>query len=172
MTEIIRVTKFNDVHIKLHCDSGVAQEIGEYFTFSVPGAKFSPAYKNKMWDGKIRLFHLMRQTLYMGLLDSVHKFAKERGYEIEYDNPNDFAETEFSVTEAETFIKTLNLPHQILDYQLEAFIHAVRKRYGFVFFDDVIDHSYDLELNHHERLIKFVKEIKREIKLLIYKNIK
>ena len=40
-------------------------------------------------------------------------------------------------------------------------IHAVRKRYGFDFFDDVIDHSYDLELNHHERLIKFVKEIKR-----------
>ena len=40
-------------------------------------------------------------------------------------------------------------------------VHAVRKRYGFDFFDDVIDHSYDLELNHRERLIKFVKEIKR-----------
>jgi hypothetical protein len=25
----------------------------------------------------------------------------------------------------------------------------------------VIDHSYDLELNHHDRLVKFVKEIKR-----------
>jgi hypothetical protein len=44
-------------------------------------------------------------------------------------------------------------------------IHAIRKRYGFDFFDDVIDHSYDLELNHSERLIKFVKEIKR-----IYEN--
>lgn len=128
MTDIIRVTKFNDVHIKLHCDSGVAQEISEYFTFSVPGAKFSPAYKNKMWDGKIRLFHLMRQTLYMGLLDSVHKFARERGYQVEYDNPNDFAETEFSVTEAESFIKSLKLPFNVRDYQLEAFIHAVRKR--------------------------------------------
>jgi hypothetical protein len=38
---------------------------------------------------------------------------------------------------------------------------AIRKRYGFDFFDDVIDHSYDLELDHRERLIKFVKEIKR-----------
>lgn len=40
-------------------------------------------------------------------------------------------------------------------------IHAIRKRYGFDFFDDVIDHSYDLELNHTERLRKFVKELKR-----------
>lgn len=128
MTETIRVTKFNDVHIRLHCDSGIAHEISEYFTFSVPGAKFSPAFKNKVWDGKIRLFHLMRQTLYMGLLDSVHKFAKERGYNVEYDSPNDFAETEFSVDTAKKFIANLNLPYEVRDYQLEAFIHAVRKR--------------------------------------------
>jgi hypothetical protein len=40
-------------------------------------------------------------------------------------------------------------------------IKAIRKRYGFDFFDDVIDHSYDLELDPRERLFKFVKEIKR-----------
>jgi superfamily II DNA or RNA helicase len=128
MTEIIRVTKFNDVHIKLYCDSGIAHELSEYFTFTVPGAKFSPAYKNKMWDGKIRLFHLMRGTLYMGLLDSVHRFAQEREYIVEYDKPNDFAENEFSVATAKKFIEGLELPHEVRDYQLEAFIHAVRKR--------------------------------------------
>ena len=127
MTEIIRVTKFNDVHIKLHCDSGIAYELSEYFTFNVPGAKFSPAYKNKVWDGKIRLFHLMRQTLYMGLLDSVHSFAKERGYLVEFETPNDFAENEFSIKTAEKFIESLNLPHKVRDYQLAAFVHAVRK---------------------------------------------
>ena len=126
MTEIIRITKFNDVHMKLHCDSGVAHEISEYFTFSVPGAKFSPAFKNKMWDGKIRLFHLMRQTLYMGLIGSVERFAKERGYEIEYTTPNDFAENQFSAATAKKFIESLNLPHEVRDYQLEAFVHAIR----------------------------------------------
>ena len=40
-------------------------------------------------------------------------------------------------------------------------IKAIRKRYGFDFFDDVIDHSYDLETDNRERLFKFVKEIKR-----------
>jgi hypothetical protein len=40
-------------------------------------------------------------------------------------------------------------------------VQAIKKRYGFDFFDDVIDHSYDLEHDHGERMIKFVKEIKR-----------
>ena len=128
MIETIRVVKFNNVHIRLLCDSGIAHELSEYFTFNVPGAKFTPKFKNKLWDGKIRLFNLMRQTLYMGLLDSVHKFAKERGYHVEYDNPNDFAENEFSVDTAKKFISTLNLPFQVRDYQLEAFVHAARKR--------------------------------------------
>ena len=127
MTETIRVSKFNDVHLKLHCDTSIAYEISEYFTFSVPGAKFSPAFKNKMWDGKIRLFHLMRHTLYTGLLDSVFRFAKDRGYNVEFDNPNDFAEIQFPQADAQAFIDTLKLPHEVRDYQLDAFTHAVRR---------------------------------------------
>jgi hypothetical protein len=42
-------------------------------------------------------------------------------------------------------------------------ISEIRKGYNFDFFDDVIDHSYDLEENHRERLFKFAKEIKRII---------
>ena len=128
MSDVIRISKFNDVHIKIHCESSIAYELNEYFTFSVPGAKFSPAYKNKMWDGKIRLFHLMRQTLYGGLLDAVIQFTKEREYEIEYDNVNQFAESEFSVSDARKYTESLNLPHQVRDYQLDAFVHGIRKR--------------------------------------------
>lgn len=128
MTDTLRITKFNDVHIKIHCESGTAYELSEYFTFNVPGAKFSPAFKNKVWDGKIRLFHLMRGTIYGGLLENILQFAKERDYEVEYTNPNDFAEAEFSVVEAKEFINGLELPFEVRDYQLEAFVHAVRKR--------------------------------------------
>lgn len=128
MTEIIRIRKLNDVHLKVECDSSIAHEIGEYFTFNVPGAKFSPAYKNKMWDGKIRLFHLMRGTLYVGLVSKLIQFAAEREYEVELVNPNDFGEdiiTEQAITD---FIKTLELPFEIRDYQFEAVVNAIRKK--------------------------------------------
>jgi superfamily II DNA or RNA helicase len=128
MTDTIRVTKFNNVHLKLHCDSSISYELSEYFTFNVPGAKFSPAYKNKLWDGKIRLFHLMRGTLYAGLLDKVKQFAQERGYEIEYDKVEDFSEKSFSIVEAKQFIENIDLPFEVRDYQLNAFVHAVRKK--------------------------------------------
>ena len=107
---MISVRKLNDVHIKVDCDASTAYELNEHFTFNVPGAKFSPAFKNKLWDGKIRLFHLMRRTLYAGLVDRVKQFASERDYSFEVETPNDFAEDPFTKADAEQFARSLKLP--------------------------------------------------------------
>jgi hypothetical protein len=83
-----------------------------------------------------------------------------------------YMETYFNiVTESEYSSNTIHISEKsfkpFVTYQFPLIlaspkhIKAIRKRYGFDFFDDVIDHSYDLELNHRERLFKFVKEIKR-----------
>lgn len=40
-------------------------------------------------------------------------------------------------------------------------IKKMREIYGFDFFDDLIDHSYDLEPNQNKRLVMFVDEVKR-----------
>jgi superfamily II DNA or RNA helicase len=127
MTETLRIHKLNDVHLKVVCDAGILYELGEYFTFNVPGARFSPAFKNRVWDGKIRLFHSMRGTLYTGLLNELLSFAKDRKYNVEYDNLDDFAEDEFPDQKANEFIFTLELPHTVRDYQYEAFVHCVRR---------------------------------------------
>ena len=60
-------------------------ELNEFFTFYVPGYKFMPAFRNKLWDGKIRLFNYQTRQLYYGLLPYLVRFAAEREYEIEYD---------------------------------------------------------------------------------------
>jgi superfamily II DNA or RNA helicase len=126
--EIIRVEKFDETFNKIICEPGTAYELNEYFTFDVPGAKFMPAVRNKFWDGKIRLFNTMTCLLYAGLNPYVKKFCVDRGYEYEEDDC--FAANEFSVAEANEFIKTLNLPekYQPRDYQLDAFVYAVRNR--------------------------------------------
>lgn len=123
------IEKVDDVHIKVHCESDVAQELGAYFTFNVPGAKFSPKFKNKIWDGKIRLFSTATHHIYGGLVFHIERFAKERDYTVEYAD-NSFADTNFSLDEANYVIDKLNLPSdkKPRDYQLQAFTHAVRKR--------------------------------------------
>lgn len=125
---MIRIEKKNDVHIKVYCDDDVARELSEYFTFAIPNAKFNPKFRNKMWDGKIRLFSYSTRLIYAGLLAHIERFAKERNYSVDYD-PNTFGDRNFSLVEAKLFIERLKtLTLQPRDYQLEAFVHAVRKQ--------------------------------------------
>ena len=63
--ETITVKVKDSAFIYVDCDDkGIIQELAEYFTFFVPGYKFMPQFRNKLWDGKIRLFNLRDQSLY------------------------------------------------------------------------------------------------------------
>jgi superfamily II DNA or RNA helicase len=124
--ETIKIKRLNEVYNKIECEPSIAYELNDYFTFDVPGAKFMPAYRNKVWDGKIRLFNTMTCTLYGGLNRYLEEFCKSRQYEIEYET--DFSSDEFSLIEAKKFVTDLKPKFQPRDYQLEAFVHAVRER--------------------------------------------
>ena len=126
MSDLI-LHKKNEAFIQFECDRNVAQELSDYFTFYVPGYQFVPAYKSRLWDGKIRLADLRSFSIYHGLVPYIEKFCKERDYTLEIDS--DVSTTEnYSAIEAAEFVKSLNLPHEIRDYQLKSFIHAIRNR--------------------------------------------
>ena len=57
-TESLIVKKVNETFLEITCQSSTEQELSEHFCFFVPGYKFMPAYRNRMWDGKIRLFDM------------------------------------------------------------------------------------------------------------------
>ena len=123
--DVVRVARYDETYDKIVCDPGVAQEISDYFTFMVPGAKFMPAYKNKVWDGKIRIFHILHALLYCGLRPKLEEFCRERNYLIEYDF--DTTHREFSLVEGEEFAKGLGLTLSPRDYQMKAFVSGVRE---------------------------------------------
>ena len=125
----IRITQPDAVDLKVECDRSLARELNGYFTFTVPNFQYTPAFKKRLWDGKIRLFNLYTQTIYAGLIDLVIKFAKDRGYTWEhvpvpYDTPKP--------EEVKQFIQSLPLsaggkPIQPYDYQVEAVQHALNR---------------------------------------------
>ncbi|CAB4133448.1 SSL2 DNA or RNA helicases of superfamily II [uncultured Caudovirales phage] len=126
------ISKKDEVYVKITCERHFAQELSEFFTFFVPGYTFVPAYRNKIWDGKIRLFNLQSSTLYRGLLPYVESFCKEREYTYEFQDNLD-VEDEFSVYHANKFFDSLNLhsngkPIKVRDHQVAAFCHAMQKR--------------------------------------------
>ena len=126
MSDLILHRK-NEAFIQFECDRSTAQELSDYFTFFVPGYQFTPAYKQRLWDGKIRLADLRSFTIYRGLIPYIRKFCEERDYKLSIDSDLQVTES-FSVKEATEFISTLNLPHQVRDYQLKSFIQAIRNK--------------------------------------------
>ena len=78
MEEITLQTK-DAAFLYVDCDDkGIIQELAEYFTFFVPGYKFMPQFRNKMWDGKVRLLNLRDQSIYSGLYKYIKSFAADR----------------------------------------------------------------------------------------------
>ena len=128
MTEVLEISKIDEAFIKISCDPSVAYELNDYFTFEVPGAKFMPMFRNKVWDGKIRLFNVMSGTIYAGLLEKVKIFGQERGYNMEY--KSDFTKTPVSDKSIKSFLSSLDLTIEPRDYQIDALRHAVNNERG------------------------------------------
>ena len=129
---MLKVSKENEAKLIIESeDSGILRELYEYYTFFADGYKFMPAYRNKFWDGKIRLFDLRTQQLPYGLLNQTKEFAKERGYVLD---ATQLQHEEWPQTDAlrkyvkETDISINGKSIDPRDYQLDAFIHAVSNK--------------------------------------------
>jgi len=112
----------DEVNVKIECDRGLGQELSDYFTFEVPGAKFMPSYRNRMWDGKIRLFNTANHTLYKGLIRRVEKFCQDRDYECIVHGGLNHVE-DIALNDLEELLKGKYVPRE---YQLRAIAHALR----------------------------------------------
>ena len=121
----MRISKKNEVYLKLEdLQPSEQQELAEYFTFEVPGAKFMPMYRNRIWDGKIRLFSPASGEIYVGLLDYVKDYCDNNNisYILE-ENVDDTRDVVGSVVRG--FVRSLKPKSKgktlkIRDYQLEA----------------------------------------------------
>ena len=129
--ETIRVRKLNHSTIHLMCDRSVSTELREFFSFFVPGYKFMPAYRNRIWDGKIRLFNQTTGEIPAGLFPQILAFAESREYELEiddseYGNPNEgnTINADFMMK----FVEALKLPFKIRDYQFDAVCHGIQRK--------------------------------------------
>ena len=129
--ETIRVRKLNHSTIHLMCDRSISTELREFFSFFVPGYRFMPAYRNRIWDGKIRLFNQTTGEIPAGLFPQVLAFAESREYELEiddseYGNPNEgnTINADFMMK----FVEALKLPFKIRDYQFDAVCHGIQRK--------------------------------------------
>jgi superfamily II DNA or RNA helicase len=122
----LKIEKLDEVFVRVFSEPGIEKELVDFFTYEYPGARFTPQFRARLWDGKVRLYDALRKTLYLGLVPYVEQFAINNGYELEYVNQ---VNNKNNITPAvmTKFVTALNLPEkiEIRDYQIEAMTVAV-----------------------------------------------
>ena len=127
----ISVSKFNEVYLRIKCEPSVAKELSEFFTFEVPNAKFMPSVRNRLWDGKIRLFSPGTGKIYFGLLPYVKEFFKEQGYKVIYDS--DFSKRNLDKSITTKFVRSLQRKKfKARDYQIDAIHNILESNRGLI----------------------------------------
>jgi superfamily II DNA or RNA helicase len=127
---LTKVSKKNEVYLTVDTEPSTARALSDFFTFEVPGARFMPAYRNRIWDGKIRLYSPATGELYMGLLPYLKKWLDDYNetYEISEELKND---KQIDKQILDGFIRQLRLRSdgrniKPRDYQVDAVEHAIR----------------------------------------------
>ena len=127
----VYIEKLNDVYLRVSADPGIKMEISEEFTFKVPGYKFMPSYRNKMWDGTIKLFNAFNGTLYTGLFHKLLEVCRKRDYEVSFcdffgsQNQNDT-----SSDIGYDLAKKYQTKFEVRDYQNDAVQYAIQNERG------------------------------------------
>ena len=126
----LSISKKNEVNLQVKSEAHVYYELSDYFTFDVPGAKFMPQYRNKYWDGKIRLFSNHTGEIYVGLLDKLIQFCEDHNYTYEFKD-NEYYGLPFQTNDLISKEGVKDYMHSICkhvprDYQIEGVYDALK----------------------------------------------
>ena len=133
-TDVV-IEKKNEVFLKVNAEPHVFMELSDHFTFDVEGAKFMPQYRNKYWDGKIRLFSTSNGQIYVGLLDKIIAFCKRHDYSYGFEN-NNYYGTPYEVNDGISY-------EGVKDY-MSAICHHSPRKYRIEGVYDALKHNRKL----------------------------
>jgi superfamily II DNA or RNA helicase len=128
----IRIRMINHSYFAVEAHPAQEHELREYFSFFVPGYKFMPAFKRKVWDGKVKLYNTVTKQMNVGLYTHFRRFCADRFYQLEilehevYGIPS--AKDEVDHPTLIKFLAGLGTPFEPRDYQYKAIAHGVENK--------------------------------------------
>lgn len=133
MTDTIKILPYNASHVKIDTEMHIYQNLYDHFAFRPNGYKFMPAFKNKQWDGFLRLFNTRARSLPIGLIPRLIKFAEQMEFVVETGDFEYSQSEPVTLEEVQAFADSLNIhskgvkitPH---DYQIDAVYQAINSR--------------------------------------------
>ena len=127
----IIVDKVNDVHIRIDADQSIKYELSDYFSFEVPGYKFTPQFRRRVWDGKIRLFSHATGQMYVGLYPYLKDWCKKKSIHI-VESSDILHYSRHTAADIDGLIQEYDMSITPRDYQIEAFKFALENERGMI----------------------------------------
>lgn len=131
MTDTILIQNLNASRVRIDAEMHVYQGLYDHFAFRPEGYKFMPSFKNKVWDGFLRLFDIRSRSLPLGLIPRLEKYAECLKIDVDFSQYNNISGDKSVTLEAvQEFAESLNIhsggkkitPH---DYQIDAVFQAI-----------------------------------------------
>jgi superfamily II DNA or RNA helicase len=163
---MIRVGLINHSYMAIESNAHQEQELRDFFSFFVPGHRYMPAFKRKVWDGKIKLYNMVTKQMNVGLYHHLRKFCADRFYPLqivdhpEYGIPS--ASDKVNHPELVKYLASLGSPFEPRDYQYEAISHGIENKRALLLSPTGSGKSFIIY-----NLLRFVKEKKGVGKTLV-----
>jgi len=116
----VRINKLNETFLQLEISNDIANEIHEHFSCYVPGYKYFPIFKARLWNGKSSFLNFNNFTLPIGFLKNLKEFCKSFNYEFELTFDESSLSNKITDEEITEFLKVLFPPDskwKLRDYQ-------------------------------------------------------
>lgn len=152
------------MYLEVFCERYIEEKLKNYLSVCAPNYQFHPKYKQGIWNGKISFYNITNHLLPIGMFPQFQDFCKFFNYSIEFDfNINDLRNT-ISDNAIKKFIQFIFSKCELdeRDYQIDAFIAAIRKKRGIVKAATGAGKSFVIYM-----LIRFLLFMKREILLVV-----
>lgn len=127
----LTVKMLNHSMMYVDCEAGIRAELNEYFSFFAPGYKWMPAFKQRKWDGKIRLFSGVTSELNVGLYTKLCKFAADRHYHLQMEHSDYGLPNQRNTVDHQHLVSSQaiwGMPFAPRNYQYEAITHAIEHK--------------------------------------------
>jgi superfamily II DNA or RNA helicase len=76
----ITIDKLNEVYLRFNGEIGQCMELKAFSSFYATSYKYHPAFKARIWDGKLSWYNMKDKTVPIGLLPELYKYAERYGY--------------------------------------------------------------------------------------------
>ena len=131
MSSEITVQKLNSVYLHITAEADIRRELSDYFSFEVPGYRFTPQFRNRVWDGKIRLYSYATGQLYVGLYPYLKDWCKKKDVHI-VESSEILAYSRHTAADIDGLIESYDISITPRDYQIAAFKFALEYERGLV----------------------------------------